>query len=119
MDHHESDGFWLERNEQRDAEATVRPKRPCNFSEEGDEYEMQDDYHEDQRNDEEEVAWQHHLNRCVEDQLMANVARTAVEEAKARAKEDGANVPEFIKAKRKGKGEASKWFEGAKPGMVF
>ena len=50
---------------------------------------------------------------------MANVAQSAVEDAKMRAKEGGVDVPYFIKANRKGKGEASKWFEGTKLGMVF
>ena len=93
--------------------------RPCNFSEEGDDYEMQGDYHEVQRNDEEEIEWQHHLNSCTEDQLMEDIAKAAIEEAKARATANEAEVPEFIKVKRKGKCQASKWFEGTEPGMVF
>ena len=93
--------------------------RPCNFSEEGDDYEMQDDYHEVQRNHEEEIAWQHHLNGCTEDQLMENIANAAIEEANARATANEAEVPEFIKVQKKGKGQASNWFEGTKPGMVF
>ena len=110
---------WSERHGQRDVDATVGPMRPCNFSEEGDEYEMQGDYHGYQRNDDAEIAWQHHLNHCIDDQLMVGVAKAAVEEAKARAKEDGIDVPEFTKAKMKGNGEDSKWFEGTKPGMIF
>ena len=78
----------------------VRPRRPCNFSEEGDEYEMHDDYHEHQRNDEEVIAWQHHLSNCIDDQLMADVAQNAVEEANARARDNGSDVPEFIKVKK-------------------
>ena len=96
-----------------------RPRLPCNFSEEEDEHAMHNDYHEYQRDDEEEIAWQHHLNNCIDDQLMVDVARVVVDEAKAIAQENGADVPEFIKVKRKGKGEASKWLEGPKPGMVF
>ena len=41
------------------------------------------------------------INNCIDDQLMVDVAHTAIEEANARAKENGADVPEFIKAKRK------------------
>ena len=93
---------------EREVEEVARPRLPCNFSEEGDEHEMHDDYHEYQRNDEEEVAWQHHLSNCIDDQLMADVAHAAIEEAKARAKEVGADAPEFIKLKRKCKGGASK-----------
>ena len=119
MDHHESDVLWPEQNEQLDAEVTHRPRRPCNFGEDGDEYEMQDDFHEVQRNDEEEIAWQHHLDRCTEDQLMIDIARAAIEEARARAKANEIEVLEVITVKKKGDGQASSWIEGAKPGMVF
>ena len=66
---------------EREADATVRPRLPCNFSEEEDEYELHDDYHEHQRNEEEEIAWQHHLSNCIDDQLKADAAQAVVEEA--------------------------------------
>ena len=50
---------------------------------------------------------------------MAQAAIVSIEEAKARAKEKEAVIPDFIKVKRKGRGEASKWYEGLKTGMVF
>ena len=50
---------------------------------------------------------------------MSDIASRAIEEAKARAKADEAEVPDFIKAKKQGNGQAAKWFEGSKPGMVF
>ena len=52
-DHRESDELWPERNGQMDAEVEVRPRRPCNFSEEGDDHEMRGDFHESHRNEEE------------------------------------------------------------------
>ena len=83
--------------------------RPCNFSEEGDEYEMHDDYQESQRGEEEEMAWQHHVSGCIDDQLMVEVAQAAIEEAKARSKDREADLPDLIAVKRKGSGEASRW----------
>ena len=54
-DHHESDVFGLEQsepkqNEQLEAEASRRPRRRCNFEEDGDEPDMHDDFYEGQRN---------------------------------------------------------------------
>ena len=43
---------------------------------------------------------------------MEDIAKAAVEEAKARAKANEREMPEFIKVKKKGKGQAPKWFEG-------
>lgn len=110
-------GFVPGRNE-LDTEATVRPRRPCNFSEEGDEHEMHDGYQECQRGEEEEMARQHRVSGCVDDQLMADAAQAASEEAKASLKHRDADLPDFIKVKRKGKGEASRWYECTKPGMI-
>lgn len=91
---------------EKDSEATFRPRRPCNFSEEGDDHEVQDDYHEHQQSEEEEMAWQHHLSGCIDDQLMADAAQAAVEEAKARAKNSVAdNLPDSIKVKEEVKGK--------------
>ena len=50
---------------------------------------------------------------------MEDVAKAAVEEATASAKAYEKEAPEFIKVKKKGKGQASKCFEGTKLGMVF
>ena len=80
---------------ERGAGEVVRPMLPCNFSEEEDWYELHDGYQAYQRNDEEATAWQHHLNNCIDDQLMADVAQNAVEEAKTRARENGNDVPEI------------------------
>ena len=80
---------------------------------------MHDDYDEVHRNDEEEIAWQNHLDKMVENQIMSDVATRAIEEAKARAMTNEAESPDFIKTKKKGKCQATKWFEGSKVGMVF
>ena len=69
----------------------------------GDDCDFPDDLYEVRRDDDEEMAWQHHINKCTEDQLMEDIARTAVEEAKARANANEAEVREFIKVKKKGK----------------
>ena len=39
-----------------DAEVEIRPRRPCNFSEKGDDCEIVDDFYAAHRNDEEEIA---------------------------------------------------------------
>ena len=107
VDHHESDEPGLEqselkRSEQSEAEASHRPIRPCNFEEDGDEPDMHDDYNEVHRINEEEIAWQLHLDKMVEDQIMNDVANRAIEEAKARAITNEVEVPDFIKAEKKG-----------------
>ena len=66
---------------------TERPRRPCNFSQEGDEDEMHDVYQEYQRGDEEEMAWQHHVSGCVNDQPMVEAAHADIAEAKAGSKD--------------------------------
>lgn len=39
-------------------------------------------------------------------------------EARARAKANEVEIPDFIRVKKRGKGQASNWFEGSRPGMV-
>ena len=91
-------------------------RRNCNFGEDGDVPDLQDEDHDMDRSVEEEIAWQHYLDRLAEDQAMKDIADQALEEAKARAE---AQVPDFIKAEKKGKGQAATWFKGSKTGMAF
>ena len=62
---------------------------------------------------------EHHLDNITEDQVMNDAADEAIEEAKARSVASDAEVPEFIKAEKKGKGQTATWFKGSKTGMVF
>ena len=77
-----------------------RPRRPCSFEEDGDDAEMHDDYFEHQRNEAEDRTWQHHENNCTDDQLFAEAARVAMEDAKKRSGDmkAAADIPDFIKA---------------------
>ena len=67
------------------------------------------------------MAWQHHEHNCTDDQLFAVAARVAMEDVKKRSDDMKAavDIPDFIKVKRKGKGETRKWYEGPNVGMIF
>ena len=82
-------------------------RRPCNFEEDGDEPNLQDEWHEVHRNSEEEMAWQHYLDNITEDQVLKDAADKAIEGAKARSVAINVETPEFIKAVKKGKGQTA------------
>lgn len=86
------------------------------FQGDGEDHEVYDDYCEYQSSEGEEMDWQQHEHNRIEDEMFAGRPQAATAEAKGRTKAD---VPDFIKVKRKGEGEASKWYEGTTPGMVF